>query len=260
MMGDRILLERTGRVLTITNNDPATRNAIAPEFYVPMAEAVEQAATDDSLRAIVLTGAGDFFCSGGNLHGLKERSEASLEQRYSSVTKLHAMIEAMRACPKPIIAAIEGGAAGAGVPLALACDMIVAARGVYVSIAYVRIGLTPDGGTTALFGPAIPRQLLTEMIMTGDRIGVERMHELGVVNALTEKGAALAAAQELAARIAAAPPQAIANGKRLIRLSEANSFKQQLDAEADGIANALGGEEAREGIAAFLEKRAPDWG
>lgn len=259
-MADRIVIERAGRVLTITNNDLATRNSLSPEFYLGLREAVDEAAKDDELRAIVLTGAGDFFCSGGNLHGLKERSEATREERMGSVSKLHAMIESMRSCPKPIIAAIEGGAAGAGVPLAMATDMIVAARGAYMSIAYVRIGLTPDGGTTALLGPMIPRQLLTEMIMTGDRVDVERMHELGVVNTLCEPGTALATAQEIAGRIAKAPPQAIANGKRLIRSAESATFKEQLDAEADGIATALGGAEAREGIAAFLEKRNPNWG
>ncbi|MGI9426490.1 MAG: oxepin-CoA hydrolase, alternative type [Hyphomicrobiaceae bacterium] len=259
-MSDRILVDRDDRILTVTNNDPATRNSISPDFYVGFREAIDVAARDDEVRAVVLTGAGGFFCSGGNLHGLKERSEASREDRLASVSKLHAMIEAMRSCPKPIIAAIEGGAAGAGVPLALATDMIVAAKGAYMSIAYIRIGLTPDGGTTALLGPMIPRQMLTEMIMTGDRIDVGRMHELGVVNALCEPGTALATAQSLAARVAKAPPQAIANGKRLIRSSESASFGDQLDAEADGIATALGGPEAREGIAAFLEKRTPDWG
>ncbi len=258
-MSERILIERDGRVLTITNNDPATRNSLSPEFYLGLREAIDAAANDDELRAIVLTGTGDFFCSGGNLHGLKERSEATREDRMGSVSKLHAMIDSIRSCPKPVIAAIEGGAAGAGVPLAVATDLIVAARGAYMSIAYIKIGLTPDGGTTALLGPMIPRQLLTEMIMTGDRVSVERMHELGVVNALTEPGGALAAAREMAARIAKAPPQAIGNGKKLIRSSESNSFAQQLDAEAAGIADALGGPEAREGIAAFLEKRAPNW-
>ena len=259
-MSQRILIERDGRVLTITNNDPATRNSLSPEFYLGLREAVDEAAKDDDLRAIVLTGAGDFFCSGGNLHGLKERSEATREDRMGSVAKLHAMIDSLRSCPKPIIAAIEGGAAGAGVPLALAADMIVAARGAYMSIAYIKIGLTPDGGTTALLGPMIPRQMLTEMIMTGDRITVERMHELGVVNHLCDAGSAVATAHEMAARIAQSPPRAIANGKQLIRSSESNSFAQQLDAEANGIADALGGPEAREGIAAFLEKRAPNWG
>ncbi len=259
-MGERVLIERSGRVVTITNNDPATRNSISADFYVGLTEALGSVGADKEVRAIVLTGAGDFFCSGGNLHGLKDRSEASLEERYASVTKLHGMIEVMRTCPKPIIAAIEGGAAGAGVPLAMACDLVVAARGAYLSIAYIRIGLTPDGGTTALLGPAIPRQLLTEMIMTGDRIDAQRMHALGVINQICDAGAALATAQAIAARLAKAPPEALANGKRLIRLSESNTFKDQLDAEADGIANALGGAEAREGIAAFLEKRAPDWG
>ncbi len=259
-MSDRIVLERRGRVLTITNNDPATRNAISEDFFVGLTEALTAASADDDLRAIVLTGAGGFFCSGGNLSGLKDRAQDPIEARYETIAKLHGMIEALRSCPKPVIAAIEGGAAGAGVPLAVACDMIMAARDAYMSIAYIRIGLSPDGGTTALLGPMIPRQMLTEMLLTGDRIGVERLHGLGVVNAVCEPGEALARAQDMAARLAKAPPQAVAACKRLAGSFQDNTFKQQLNAEADGIAHALGGPEAKEGIAAFLEKRAPDWG
>ncbi|MGI9523804.1 MAG: oxepin-CoA hydrolase, alternative type [Hyphomicrobiaceae bacterium] len=258
-MSERIQVEQTDHVLTITNNDPATRNSLTPEFYIGLREKIEAVSLDSGVRAIVLTGAGNFFCSGGNLQGLKERSQATRDERMGSVSNLHDMISAIRLCPKPIIAAIEGGAAGAGVPLALACDMIVAARDAYMSIAYIRIGLTPDGGTTAFLGPAIPRQLLSEMIMTGDRIDVARLKDLGVINALSEPGTALTEAHSLARRLSLAPPAAIAYGKQLIRSSNSASFADQLDAEASGIADALGGPEAREGIAAFLEKRQPDW-
>ena len=123
----RIELSRDGAVLTVVNNDPATRNSLSWDFYEGFREAVEKAGPDPETRAIVLTGAEGFFCSGGNVSGLKERSEAEYAARRKSVDKLHDMIRAMRACPKPIIAAIEGGAAGAGAPLAAACDLIVSA-------------------------------------------------------------------------------------------------------------------------------------
>ncbi len=108
----QLILERKGRVLVATNNDPATRNSMNWDFYDGLREAVEAASADPEIGAIVLTGAAGFFCSGGNINGLKERSQADYPTRRSSVDKLHAMILAMRACPKPIIAAVDGGAAG----------------------------------------------------------------------------------------------------------------------------------------------------
>ena len=255
----QLILERKGRVLVATNNDPATRNSMNWDFYDGLREAVEAASADRSIGAIVLTGAAGFFCSGGNVHGLKERSRADYPTRRSSVEKLHAMILAMRACRKPIIAAVDGGAAGAGASLAAACDLVVAARDAYFSIAYVKIGLTPDGGATAFFGAALPRQLLAEMVFTGDRIPVERLYDLGMINRLTEPGQSLPIALELAARLAEGPADALAVGKRLIDQARLNTLEAQLDLEAEGIATAIGGPEGREGIAAFLEKRKPDF-
>jgi enoyl-CoA hydratase/carnithine racemase len=256
---ERLILERQGRVLVATNNDPATRNSLSWDFYDGFREAVQAASWDDDVGAIVVTGAQGFFCSGGNVNGLQERSRSDYATRRSSVDKLHAMILAMRACPKPIIAAVDGGAAGAGASLAAACDLVVAARDAYFSVAYVKIGLTPDGGATAFLGTALPRQLMAEMVFTGDRIPVERLYSLGMINRLTEPGQSLPEALEMAARLADGPAAAMAVGKWLIDQARTNPLKEQLDHEADGIATALGGAEGREGIAAFLEKRKPDF-
>ena len=143
-MTDALETRRQGRVLIAVNDDPATHNALSWAFTDAFRECVEAAGKDATVGAIVLTGANGFFCSGGNINLLQERASQSLAKRRASVEKVHALIRAMHACPKPIIAAIEGGAAGAGASLALACDMIVAARDAYVSIAYVKIGLTPE--------------------------------------------------------------------------------------------------------------------
>ncbi|MEO1599191.1 MAG: enoyl-CoA hydratase family protein [Pseudomonadota bacterium] len=250
---------RKGAVLTVTNNDPATRNALSWAFYDGFRTLMEEAAEDAATRAVVLTGAGGFFCSGGNVNGLAERAAQPYEERRASVERLHGMIRAMRACPKPVIAAIEGGAAGAGASLALACDLIVAAKGAYVSVAYVRIGLTPDGGVTKLLADALPRPLVNEMAMTGARVGVERLHALGLINRLSEPGAALAEAEAWAAELASGPVGAIGRIKGLVAGAEEADFETQLDREADGIAFSLGSAEGQEGIAAFREKRKPAW-
>ncbi|MEM9147498.1 MAG: enoyl-CoA hydratase family protein [Pseudomonadota bacterium] len=250
---------RDGAVLTVINNDPATRNALSWEFYDGFRVILEEAATDAQTRAIVLTGAGGFFCSGGNVNGLAERSRAPKAERRASVERLHGMIRAMRACPKPVIAAIEGGAAGAGASMAFASDMIVAAEGAYVSIAYIRIGLTPDGGATALLARALPRALVNEMVMTGDRVDVARLHALGLINRVVAAGTAQAEAEALAARLAEGPSAALGRAKALVLGAGEADLAAQLDAEADSIAWALGSEDGREGIAAFLEKRRPRW-
>ncbi|MEM7058961.1 MAG: enoyl-CoA hydratase family protein [Pseudomonadota bacterium] len=258
-MSDRIIQERHGRVLKVVNNDPKTRNSLSWDFYEGFREAVESASGDNTLGAIVLTGAEGFFCSGGNISGLQERSKADYPTRRSSVNKLHDMILAMRSCPKPIIAAVDGGAAGAGASIMAACDLIVGARDAYASVAYIKIGMTPDGGSTAFIGTALPRQTMAEMVFTGDRIPLERLHTLGLVNRLADPGGALDMAMAWAAEIAEMPSNALAVGKKLIDSTRLNSLKDQLDAEADGIATALGGVEGAEGISAFLEKRKPDW-
>jgi len=258
-MSERIITERHGRVLKVVNNDPKTRNALSWDFYDGFRQTVEQAAADPSVGAIVLTGAGGFFCSGGNIHGLKERSQADYATRRSSVDKLHDMILAMRSCPKPIVAAVDGGAAGAGASIMAACDLIVGARDAYASVAYIRIGMTPDGGATAFLGTALPRQMISEMVFTGERIPLTRLYDLGVVNRLADPGGALDAAMGWAAEIAEMPSEALGVGKRLIDSARLAALKDQLDAEADGIATALGGAEGAEGISAFLEKRKPDW-
>ncbi|MBS0290950.1 MAG: enoyl-CoA hydratase/isomerase family protein, partial [Proteobacteria bacterium] len=158
-----------------------------------------------------------------------------------------------------VIMAVEGAAAGAGLSLALAGDMLVAARNAQFSVAYVKVGLTPDGGATALLAEFVSRQVLTELCLTGERVSGERMHALGVVNRLTEPGAALDAAIALAQQIATGPDLAMARIKHLCRVAPRNTLEQQLELEALYMPLSQETEESREGIAAFLEKRAPDF-
>ena len=246
-------------VLIITNSDPATRNSISVEFYDAMAAAISYASSDQGVRAVVVTGAGDFFCSGGNINALAQRLDMDAAGRRQGIDRLHEMVRAMRACPKPIIAAVQGGAAGAGVALALACDLIVADQDAYFAVSYVRIGLTPDGGTTSYLAQALPRQLANELAMTGNRIGAERFHEFGLVNELTTSGTATNRALEWAKELAAGPAQSLAAIKSLVAAGQVSTFDDQLDAEAQFMTTALGGAEGREGIGAFLAKRKPDY-
>ncbi len=258
-MAERILVERVGRVLKVVNNDPATRNALSWEFYDGFRDALESVQNDPAIGAVVLTGAEGFFCSGGNLNSINERREQDLATRRKGVDRLHNMIFAMRESPKPIIAAVDGGAAGAGASIMAACDLIVGARDAYASVAYIKIGLTPDGGSTAFLGAALPRQMVAEMLFTGDRIPLTRLYDLGLVNRLADPGEAARTAMAWAAQIADGPSRATARAKQLIDHARLATLKAQLDMEADGIAEAIGGNEGAEGLSAFLEKRKPDW-
>ncbi|ETX12977.1 hypothetical protein OCH239_15030 [Roseivivax halodurans JCM 10272] len=153
----------------------------------------------------------------------------------------------------------RGGAAGAGASLAFACDFVVAARGAQVTAAYVRAGLTPDGGLSAMLTERLPKALVSEMLLLGAPVAAERLAELGAINGLCDPGEALTAAMDLASRIAAGPAAAQSRIKALIASAEDTPFAAQLDAERDAMATAVAGPEAREGIGAFLEKRRPDF-
>ncbi|WEE76693.1 enoyl-CoA hydratase [Comamonas testosteroni] len=257
-MSDALLIRREGAVLVLSNNNPAARNALSPEFYAAVTTALADAAADAGVGAVVLTGEGGHFCAGGDLRQLARRRELPVEQRREKLEGLHDLIRAVRDCSKPVIAAVEGAAAGAGLSLALACDMLVAARDSLFSVAYVKVGLTPDGGATAFLAEFVSRQVLTELCLTGERISGERMHALGPVNRLAEPGQALVDAIALAAQIATGPDQAMALIKDLCRRAPRNTLEQQLELEAQHMVNSQGSEESREGIAAFLEKRSAD--
>ncbi len=247
-------------VLIITNNNPARRNSIDLAAFDDLGKAVARARDDAQIGAVVITGAEGYFCSGGDVNGLRERVGASDEaRRREGIDHLHAMIGVIRDCPKPVIAAVEGGAAGAGVSLALACDLIISAKDAYFSVAYVKIGLTPDGGATAFLSQALPRQLVAELCMTGNRLGVDRFHAFGVVNELTEPGRALDRALEIATGLARGPSRAISRIKELTHLGQSASLDEQLDNEADRMAASFADAEAIEGTSAFLEKRPPDF-
>lgn len=254
-----LLARREGGVLVLANNNEAARNALSPDFYLGLTEALKAAATDTTVGAIVLTGAGGHFCSGGDLRRIATRREQPIEKRRELLEGLHDLVRALRDCPKPVIAAVEGAAAGAGLSLAMACDMMVVARNAVFSVAYVKVGLSPDGGATAFLAEHLSRQLLTEMCLTGDRVSGERMQQLGVVNRLTEPGAALQEAVALGTQLASGPLMAMGSIKQLCRAAYSQTLEAQLDMEAELMVRAQGGDEALEGITAFLEKRPADY-
>lgn len=251
--------EREGSVLVLSLDGAQTRNSISPPVYKAIQNEVISAGQEPEVRAIVLTGAHGFFSSGGNINNLRESANSTMAEVSGNTDALNAMILAIRACPTPVVAAVEGGAAGAGMSLAMACDMIVAAEGAKFVVAYVKVGLAPDGGVTHFLREGLPRQLITEMCLTGNPVEAERLHALGVVNAVVPVGEALDAAKKTAAKLAGGAVGAMAVIKSEIAAAPHNDLATQLVLEAKGINTARFGVEAAEGLAAFLEKRKPDF-
>jgi enoyl-CoA hydratase/carnithine racemase len=243
--------------LVLTLSNPGARNALHPDMYAAAIEAFDAAERDASLRAIVLTGAGHFFCAGGNLNRLLENRAKDPSVQAASIDTLASWVTAMRQCSKPIIAAVEGAAAGAGFSLALAADLIVAAEDAKFVMSYSRVGLTPDGGGSWFLARALPRTLATELMLEAKPIGAARLAELGVVNRLAKPHAALDAALAWADDIAKVSPNSAARIKGLVNAAETQSLPEQLLAERESFVASLHHRDGLEGITAFLEKRAP---
>jgi enoyl-CoA hydratase/carnithine racemase len=252
-------LKSTGHGLTmmLTISNPEHRNALGPEIYAAGVEALNVAGSSPEVRSVVITGEGGVFSAGGNLQRLQANRQLPPEHQAQSIEGLHNWIEAIRTFPKPVIAAVEGPAAGAGFSLALACDFIISANNAVFVMAYSNIALSPDGGSSWSLSRALPRQLVTELLMCGERISATRLQELGVVNRLTDAGGALSAALELAERLNARAPNALASIKELVNEAGATSLTQQLALERDHFVKNLHHANAGIGIAAFLSRQTP---
>ncbi len=251
--------EDRGDRLVVVNANTAKRNALSPDYYRVMHKAMALAAAEARIACVILHGAEGFFCSGGDLGMLASRREASHDLRLSKIEDLHDVIRAIMACPKPVIAAIEGGAAGAGVSVAFACDMIVAAEDATFTVAYVKAGLVPDGGLTGTVAAHIPRAMLMRMALLGEPVSAQRLHEIGALSECTPPGEALTAAHRLGDALARGPMTAQGAIKALVIPAYTRPLPKQMDAERDAMAQAIGAPEAGEGIGAFLEKRRPDF-
>jgi enoyl-CoA hydratase/carnithine racemase len=258
-MSAELQASRRDATLILTLSNPGAKNALHPDMYASAIETLSTAERDASIRAVVLTGADNFFCAGGNLNRLLENRAKDKSVQGESIDNLNGWIQAMRDCPKPIIAAVEGAAAGAGFSLALACDMIVAGASAKFVMAYVKVGLTPDGGGSWFLTQALPRQIATEILIEGKPVLAPRLHDLGVVNRVVADGTALETALAWADELAALSPNAVENIKSLVQEAQGNSLTKHFVAEKHSFVESLHHRDAQEGITAFLDKRKPQY-
>ncbi len=251
----QLITEQQNRVLVVTIKNLAARNALTREIFDSGLELFRRLRHDASIGAIVLRGDGAHFCGGGNLQRMKAQRTKPRHTQAEHVDAAHGWILAMRECPQPVIAAVEGAAAGGGFALALACDLIVAAQDAVMLMSHVKIGLSPDCGATYWLSRAVPHQTALEFMLDGQPVPVERLAQLGLVNKVVPKGQAGATAMAWAGALAGGPCNAHASIKRLAYLAEHTKLADQLASERDAVVDAVYGSENAEGVDAFLERR-----
>ena len=247
-----VLTERQGNVLVITLNRPEVRNAVNAALAEGVAHALEELDGDDGLSVGILTGTGGFFCAGMDLGAfVKGESPWYGDRGFAGI--------AQRSAAKPLIAAIEGFAVAGGMEIALACDLIVAAKGAKMGIPEAKRSLIAAGGALLRLPQRIPYHVVMELALTGDPLPADRFHELGLVNHLTEPGGALDAALELAGRLAKNGPLALVASKRILQEQWDWPVAEAFGRQASISDPVFGSEDAREGALAFAEKRPPQW-
>jgi 2-(1,2-epoxy-1,2-dihydrophenyl)acetyl-CoA isomerase len=243
---------REGGVLTITLNRPDVLNALNASVHRGIYEALRTAANDDSVRAVVLTGAGRGFCVGQDL---QEFAGGAGDVAQNLRDNYHRNVLAIRALQKPVIAAVNGAAAGAGMSLALACDIRIAARSASFVPAFIKIGLVPDSGGTWLVRRLLGAARAFEWLTTGRRLGADEAREWGLVSEVVEDEELPERMHEVGLLYAAMPTRAVWQTKRLLDVAETSPFPDQLELEARAQADLTRTPDFHEGVAAFLAKR-----
>jgi enoyl-CoA hydratase/carnithine racemase len=258
-MGAQLKSETQDLTLVLTLSNPGMRNAMGPEIYSAGIEALGAAETNPAVRSVVITGEGGTFSAGGNLHRLLANRAQDPSVQAASIEALHNWMETIRTYPKPVIAAVEGAAAGAGFSLALMCDFVVAASDSFFVMAYSNIALSPDGGGSWNLARSLPRPIANEILMLGERISAVRLHELGWVNQLSNPGESLQKALHLAQRLNARAPNALTGIKDLLNSAEHMPLSDHLAQEKSSFVTLLHHPNALAGINALLNKQTPDY-
>ncbi|MBI5905417.1 MAG: enoyl-CoA hydratase/isomerase family protein [Deltaproteobacteria bacterium] len=254
-MGEVVVTERRGSVAAIRMNRPERLNAYNEEMGAALLSSVSAAAADPEVRCLVLSGTGKAFSAGGDVESFAAFQDEGPGRFMGLAIGLHALIATIRRAPKPVVAAVNGVAAGAGFSLALACDVAVAAASARFTLGYQNIGLSPDGGMTFFLARAVGAQRAMEMTLFSRILPAARAAEWGLVQEVLPDGDFSAGIDALADRLASGPTLAYARAKELYNRALAQPLESQLEEERQQISRCAGSRDFREGIRAFLEKR-----
>ena len=258
MSYETVIWEQSGSVGRLTLNRPETLNAWTAEFGRELGQVIEQEAADESVRAVVVTGAGRGFSSGADLKAGFDPAEDGMPDIRKELHDIyHPVIASVRDLPKPVVAAVNGPAVGIGCSLALACDLVMAAESAFFGLAFVNIGLMPDGGSTAFVPPAIGKARAFQMALLGERVPAAQALDWGLVNWVYPDDRLMAEADVLVSRLAAGPTRSYASSKRALNRFIYGDLDAQLQLEAE-LQHALGRTtDFIEGAAAFVARRDP---
>jgi 2-(1,2-epoxy-1,2-dihydrophenyl)acetyl-CoA isomerase len=254
-----ILVQTTDGVCTVTLNRPAALNSFTAEMHARLLPALEAAAADPQVRVVVLTGAGRGFCAGQDLNDPAMAGVAGAAPDVGAVVErfYRPLANRVRTMPVPVVAAVNGVAAGAGANLALCCDIVVATRSASFIQAFSKIGLVPDCGGTWLLPRLVGRAQALALAMTGDKLPAEEAARIGLIWRCVDDAAFAAEVQALAARLAKMPARALAQTRDLIDAATTSAFDDALVAEAQAQGALGAAHDFAEGVAAFRDKRSP---
>lgn len=256
---EKLLVTLEAGIKRITFNRPERRNAIDFEMFSAFAEAVRESATDSS-RVVVITGAGDAFCSGLDLSALDPKELATLDVGAKVRELINPPILGLRALGKPVIARVHGPAVGIGFSYVLASDVRIASETASFSQSFVRVGLMPDGGSTHFMPGLVGYAKSFELMATGASVPADEALRLGIVNRVVPLDALDATVEDVAARLAAAPQPSLARIKAALSRADHDRLAAALDFEAEGQAQCFRSPDFIEGVTAFMQKRAPEFG
>lgn len=258
-----VVVRRQDAVFEIVLNRPEIRNAVNRDAITDLAAAIAEAAEDRAARAVLLRGAGSHFCAGGDITMFGELAALSSEERgkalYEIVGELHPLLMRLRRMPKPVVAAVQGAAAGFGLSLVLAADLALAAEDTVFTSGYIHLGTSPDGGMTMTLPRTVGLKCAAELMFLGDRFDARRALELGLINRIVPPAELEAEAMALATRLANGPTHAYGRTKALLEASVGQLLDAQLKRETESFAACAATDEFVEGVRAFLEKRLPNF-
>jgi 2-(1,2-epoxy-1,2-dihydrophenyl)acetyl-CoA isomerase len=259
MSYEHVIWERDGGVGRITLNRPDSLNAWTHDFGRELKQVIEQDAADPAVRAVLVTGSGRGFSSGADLKsGFDPAPDDGMPDIRKELHELyHPIIAGVRRLEKPVVAAVNGPAVGIGASLALACDLILAAESAFFGLAFVNIGLMPDGGSTLFVPAAVGKARAFQMALLGERVPAQQALEWGLVNYLHPDDRLIPEAEELAAKLAAGPTRSYAGSKKALNRMLYPDLDGQLDLEAELQHTLARTKDFQEGVLAFVEKRQP---
>jgi 2-(1,2-epoxy-1,2-dihydrophenyl)acetyl-CoA isomerase len=254
----RIIIERDGAFGWIRINRPERLNAFAENMRLELLGALRQLEADHDVRCVIVTGVGRAFSTGGDISVMSELIEAGDRDRFEKLVRAGAdVVQQIDTMSKPVIAAVNGAAAGAGACLALACDLRIASDTASIGFTFLRVGLHPDWGGSYFLPRLVGPAAAAEFIYTGGMVSAERGERLGLFNRVVPPAQLESAARGFAGEIAAAPASVVTDAKRVLRRSANASLSDVLELEVEAQLHAFDSPNFREGITAFLQKRAP---